>query len=156
MFFLVGLPTSDRVNRTECVPPKGRFLFFPLVNAFNANDPGNSKTVADLWTELQQNTNVKASVLHASVDGKEVPNLDPASTPFRACAGPASEGCGPAFALQLPGKNIYGAPEGRYDPAVADGYYLMLKPLAPGAHVITFGGTSPATTQDIRYELTVQ
>jgi hypothetical protein len=30
---------------------------------------------------------------------------------------------------------------GLIDPAVADGYWLMLEPLAPGPHVIVFGGT---------------
>jgi hypothetical protein len=47
-----------------------------------------------------------------------------------------------------------------YTPAVADGAYLMLTPLTPGAHMITFGGTEslnggPPFMQDITYNLIV-
>ena len=160
VFFLVGANGPGTVNRAQCTVPTGKFLFFPLVNAFNATNPGESRMVADLFTELESSFFGTATELHATVDGQPVTNLNPASTPFCVCAGPADRGCGPAFALQLPADNIFGAPAGRYDPAVADGYYLMLTPLTPGTHVITFGGTVPTATgpvtQDIRYVLTVR
>lgn len=41
----------------------------------------------------------------------------------------------------LPEGNIFGAPEGTVSPAVDAGYYLLLKPLSVGEHVIEFGGT---------------
>jgi hypothetical protein len=40
-------------------------------------------------------------------------------------------------------------------PAVADGFYLMLRPLSPGTHVLKFGGTSFGTALDVTYNLTV-
>ena len=35
------------------------------------------------------------------------------------------------------GDNLFGLPAGTYAPAVADGFYLLLPPLPPGAHTIT-------------------
>lgn len=40
--------------------------------------------------------------------------------------------------------------------AVADGFYVMLKPLAPGAHTVTFGAASPNVQSSITYDLTVR
>ena len=145
--------TSDRVTATVTVVdgqgpvqifaqrvPTGKFLFFPLVNAFNANNPGESRTVADLFTELESSFFGTATELHATVDGQPVTDLNPASTPFRVCAGPADQGCGPAFALQLPADNIFGVPYGTGSPpylSVADGWVALLHPLPPGTHTIT-------------------
>jgi len=42
-----------------------------------------------------------------------------------------------SFMLNIPPQNHYDAPEGSY-PAVVDGYYLHLKPLSSGKHVLTY------------------
>ena len=61
------------------------------------------------------------------------------------------------FSLLLPDDNLFGLPAGAYAPAVADGYYLLLAPLPPGPHTITFGGTDgTGFSQDITYHITVQ
>ena len=39
--------------------------------------------------------------------------------------------------------------------AVADGYYLMLKPLSPGVHTLHFVGTIPGFSLDITYHLRI-
>jgi hypothetical protein len=81
--------------------------------------------------------------LHASVDGVQVNNLNPRTTPFHACAGD-DPACASAFSVTLPGNNLFsdccGLRAGVYAPAVADGFYLMLAPLSPGSHSINFGG----------------
>lgn len=41
------------------------------------------------------------------------------------------------FTLDIPENNLFDAPPGRYD-AVVDGYYLLLKPLSPGEHSLTY------------------
>jgi hypothetical protein len=50
-------------------------------------------------------------------------------------------------------------PEGTYEPTVADGFYLLLAPLKPGPHTITFGGTGlflgGPFAQEITYHLVV-
>ena len=68
-------------------------------------------------------------------------HLNPDTSRNRACAGPV-RGCDPDFfSLRLPAGNLFDLPAGRYAPAVADGYYVFLKPLSRGWHTITFGGT---------------
>ena len=49
-------------------------------------------------------------------------------------------------------------PAGRYRPAVADGFYLLLAPLKPGVHTVTFGGHGNLGTPfvvEITYRLLV-
>jgi hypothetical protein len=89
-----------------------------------------------------------------------VSNLDPAaSTPYRACAGPVSRCSAPSFSVTLPDGNLFGLAAGTYKPAVADGAYLLLAPLTPGVHTITFGGTGSLGgkpfSQKITYNLHV-
>ena len=97
-----------------------------------------------------------------------VGNLDPASSPYRGCSGPAVEGCFPnAFPVRFPDANIFTAivplPADTYYPTVHDGFYLLLAPLSRGPHIVTFGGSgnfgaptdSPASG-DFIYHLTVQ
>ena len=86
--------------------------------------------------------------IYASVVKDGVPFIDPISVQdpspqssrYRACAGPERE-CAPQwFSLNLPEGNLFGIGAGRYAPAVADGYYLLLRPLPPGEYTIRFGG----------------
>lgn len=75
--------------------------------------------------------------LHLSVDGKSLPNVGA----FREIA--------PTFSYVLPQDNadqfIFGQSNlvGLDSPAEADGYYVILKPLSVGTHVIDFGGVTP-------------
>ena len=155
VFFLVGAGTSESFTRDQCTVPTGKALFFPLVNAVDF-EPGF--TPLQVWEQLQEFFG-GATELHASVDGVPVSNLDPATTPYRVCAGPVSRCDAPSFSLTLPSENLFGAPEGTYEPAVADGYYLLLAPLPPGSHTLTFGGIGLAAgsefVQDVTYHLVV-
>jgi hypothetical protein len=67
--------------------------------------------------------------------------------------------------LTFPANNIFSfigvpLPAGTYAPAVADGFYLLLAPLPPGAHTIRFGGqglfNGGGFSQDITYHLAVR
>lgn len=142
VFFLVGDATSPR---DQCTVPAGKALFFPLVNAFNVNTPSVEpvKTTQETWEELEKVFG-PISELHASIDGVAVANLAPATTPYRTCAGPVAQCSAPSFSLTVPAENLFGNPgitEGTYEPAVADGFYLLVLPLRPGPHTITFGGS---------------
>jgi hypothetical protein len=44
----------------------------------------------------------------------------------------------------------------RVFPSAANGYYVMLAPLAPGKHVLNFGGALPSMGQAITYTLVVE
>lgn len=54
---------------------------------------------------------------------------------------------------QFFGINVSGPVSG----AIADGYYVMLKPLQQGEHVINFGGTNPTAgfSLDVTYNIDV-
>ncbi len=158
VFFLVGLPGGGSVTRDACTVPAGRSLFFPLINAFEANNPGENRNSWDVWQKLEKDFG-PISELHASIDDVPVRDLNPVHTPYRACAGPAARCSAGPFSITLPANNIFGADQGRYAPTVADGFYLLLRPLSRGSHTITFGGSGlyagEETSQEITYHLTV-
>ena len=163
VFFLVGANGTGSFTRDQCTVPAGKALLFPLVNGFDVNTPPVEpvKTPLETWEELQTFFG-GASALFASIDGVAVANLDPATTPYRACAGPVARCSAPAFSMFLPAENFFasfGVTEGTYAPAVADGFYLLLAPLKPGPHTITFGGTGLSSGgpffENITYHLVV-
>jgi hypothetical protein len=158
VFFLAGTSGSGTVTR-HCTVAAGKQLFFPLLNAFDVHVPGDGlDTPQKVYADFQK-LGFRADTLFATVDGVPVTNLDPATTPYRACAAPAAH-CAPGtYSLTLPSANLFGLAAGTYRPAVQDGYYLLLAPLPPGSHSIKFGGTGSFSgdkvTQDISYELAV-
>jgi hypothetical protein len=159
VFFLVGTNGSGAAIRDQCTVPAGKALFFPLVNAFDVHVPGDGlDTPQQVWDDLHITNGFSISALHASFDGVPVGNLNPANTPYRACAGPVA-GCAPSFGLTFPTDNFFGIPAGMYSPAVADGVYLLHAPLTPGTHTISFGGTGfgfgMPNVEDITYYLVV-
>ena len=92
VFFLVGTSSSGTATRDGCTVPAGKALFFPLVNAFDVHTPGDGlDTPLLVWNDLQNTIGFGPfSELHATIDGVPVGNLNPARTPFRACAGPVA------------------------------------------------------------------
>ena len=143
VFFLVGTDGPPTAERT-CTVRGLRALFLPIINAVDVHTPAgdfpdNNITPKLVYQEFLALTNgsgdLSASGLHASVDGREIANLNPPNTPYRACALPV-RGCFPAaFSFTLPADNVFDfahEPAGRYFPVLQDGYYLLLAPLAPG------------------------
>jgi hypothetical protein len=161
VFFLVGTAGDGTATRDQCTAPAGRLLFFPVVNAFDVHVvPDGLDTPELVWEDFTDALGFRVDSMHASVDGVAVRNLDPASSPYRGCAGPASlaPGCARPFALTFPTGNLFDLPAGTYSPAVADGFYLLLAPLRPGVHTITFGGSGNlggSFTTDTTYHLRV-
>jgi hypothetical protein len=167
VFFLVGTNGPGAATRDQCTVPAGKGLFFPLLNVFDVHVScdvaptlcDTNDTPAKIWNDLQNNLGFAASGLHATIDKIPVGNLDPATTPYRACAGPVARCSAPDFSMTFPGDNLFGLPAGTYAPAVADGFYLLLAPLPPGAHTISFGGSGTfaggAFSVDVTYNLTV-
>jgi hypothetical protein len=150
VFFLAGA-FSGTVRRTATVPAE-EFVFFPVLNFVNDNVGNPTRfTIDDLSSQLA-GAIATITELHASVDGVTVPNLS------------THREVSPVFSytLQLTGnvqQTVFGntGPDavGTVFPAVADGIYLMLKPLSPGHHSINFGGTSAFGSLDVTYDLTV-
>jgi hypothetical protein len=158
VFYLVGSTSSEKVIRDRCRVRFGRALFFPLVNAFDVHVPNDGlDTPRKVWDDLQITLGWRVDSVRASVDGSPIA-ITPTG-PFRACVGPVAPCLRPSFSLTFPADNFFGLAAGTYAPAVADGVYLLLGPLAPGTHTITFGGTGQFNgapfSQDITYHLRV-
>jgi hypothetical protein len=131
--FLVG-SAKDNVTgfpEHECGIPQGTSILFPIVNVLCDNleaSPffGQNETDQRICAN---NLLDKAFDLHAEIDGYEVKNpeqyrIDSAAGGFNFTA---VEG-NPVF---IPAGNGTG---------VSDGFWILLKPLKPGEHTITFSG----------------
>jgi hypothetical protein len=86
--------------------------------------------------------------LKAKIDGKSVKNLN------------GQRVTSPEFTLTIRDGGVFGIPSGTHAPQVADGYWLMLRPLSPGSHTIQFKGEHLAgvfagTVIEVTYNLTV-
>lgn len=154
VFFLAGLfniPSSSSVTRTATVPSR-KFIFFPLENFVNDNVGVTPRQTIDVLVSQIDGAIPGITALHASIDGQPVSNLF------------AHRETSPVFGytLQLTDNlqqvvNGITTPDatGTVFPALADGFYLMLRPLSPGPHVLNFGGTSFGIALDVTYNLTV-
>lgn len=161
VWFLAGTPGGPPVTR-NCTIPAGKALFFPLVNVLNTNlgcptamppIPPTTFTVQELHEQADHYINTVYSK-NATVDGVKLQDLKS----YRA------ETDETTFSVTLPSDNLFGCPglAGTQSGLVSDGYYLMLKPLSPGEHVISFGGQAggthliPGISTQVTYNLTVQ
>jgi len=82
--------------------------------------------------------------LHATLDSRNVKDL----FGYRIVS--------PLFSYVLPDNSLVGVPAGRYGPTASDGYWLLVAPLRPGFHTISFGGTiGAAFAVDVTYKLNV-
>jgi len=154
VWFLAGSFSPEPVVRT-CGIPAGKSLFFPLINSVYGaflNDPPDTRT-DDFVRDAASCT--EAAQISVSIDGFRVPQ------PTRFFTG-ASGSLSPLFNVQLPPGNLLGAdesivPELVLSPSGEQGYYLFVRPLSPGDHVIHWVATGclPDFTQDITYQLSV-
>jgi hypothetical protein len=113
----------------------------PFPDGFRCTDDSSCTTCATLWGER-----LDPGSLVVTVDGHDVTALN--TFHFRSAP----------FKFQIPKNNILGTGEAGSGTSVTDGYWLMLKPLEPGHHVIHFkGALYPAFGfgVDVTYELTV-
>jgi hypothetical protein len=137
--------------------PTGKALFFPIVNVLRASpeaiirgggDPtGMTHEEQEAFLRNLANANIdSASGLAAYVDGVALQDL----FDYRAESPPGG------FVLHIPEGSFVSrsyAP-GDHDPAVADGYWLMLAPLSKGEHQIHFSAAGPVNL-DVTYDLSV-
>lgn len=157
VFFLVGSQIGP-VTRTECPVPRGKALFFPMVNVVNfATAP--EETPRSLWDQLHIELGFTATALRAEIDGHHLVKANGPDSRYRGCVGPDRACAFRSFSIDLPADNWWNYDARTYRPAVADGYYVLVPPLKPGKHTIKFGGTGilgEEFTQDVVYRFTVQ
>jgi hypothetical protein len=139
-FAPVGVPTEGTVNRT-CDVPTGTQLFFPIFNVECSTVEGNPPP-GDSLTDCAKtltDQGLNGGTLEASIDGVPVKNL----SKYRVASG--------ELTFDLPENNIdyfcsdgnggfQQCPAGK-SKAAEDGVYLLLAPLPPGEHTISFGGS---------------
>jgi len=122
--WFLGAPFDTHVR--DVTIPHGISLFFGLLNA-------EFSSLEGFATAEEQGAEARFWVDHivdlfCTIDGVSVKDL-------RAYRFPS-----PQFHFTAPTPWIFG-PDGGAGTAVADGYYLMLTPLATGTHTIHFGGS---------------
>jgi hypothetical protein len=149
--------------------PEGTALFVGIMEAWadNANCPADNFTTAQLRS-LAASAQDSAFAMSCTIDGLTTVDLNSLPNAYRVQS--------PVFNYTVPGVHNYlydlfgatcylnpnGTPFG-ITGAVADGVYLMVAPLVPGAHTIHFSGSYPTGfilppffyVQDITYNLTV-
>jgi hypothetical protein len=154
MWFLAGNAFGVATART-CTVPAGETLFFPVINNVVFNSPGIcqsdvSYSVDELRAQIAPFID-SATNLYVKVDGKRVSGLMRIKSDV--------------FATALPDDNLFNAPctsqglgtipAGVYSPSVDDGYYVLLKPLSIGRHVLHIHAESQGFVLDVTYTLIV-
>jgi hypothetical protein len=153
VWFLAGT-FGGSATRT-CVVPEGKTLFFPVINSVNIDAPNvcgqgpDRIPVKDLRAFSAAFIDGAAD-LAVEIDGQPIGNLHRIQSQV--------------FEIALPEDNVLnafcpppGVPAGIYSPAVDDGYYVRLNPLAVGNHTLHFHAENPdaAFVLDVAYDLTV-
>jgi len=133
VWFLAGTYGSHRTERT-CRVPAGKYLFFPLINYVQSMREGVPLDCGLLKNNLAAVVS-DPSALILEVDGVRFDKLK-------------------AHRLRTP--KCFSIESGTPPDSAADGYYVMLAPLAPGEHLINFGGVLPRMAQAVTYRLIVK
>jgi hypothetical protein len=138
VWFLAGTYGTKRTIRT-CTVPAGKYLFFPLINYIVMPRRANLSSCAEVRRDAAAITN-HVSALVLDINGKRFEALEL----YRQ----ASDQCFDLGAKSKPPQRIF--------PSAANGYYVMLRPLERGTHVINFGGALPSMLQAVTYTIRVE
>jgi hypothetical protein len=153
VFFLANTTGGAPVTR-KCEVPAGTGLFFPIVNASCAI-PDDGSTAADIEKACKAFANAEdPKSLLVTIDGKRVPNL---GKTFRANAFFSFTGVNGGLFENGCTVNAPPCYVGFRNTAYSDGYWIMLKPLSPGQHIIHFQGAAPSLSfsVNVTYNLKV-
>jgi hypothetical protein len=132
VWFLAGTYGTRRTER-HCKVPAGKTLFFPLINYMTFRPQGSNESCMGLAKHAATMTD-EPSALVLEVDGRRYEGLD-------------------AHRLKTP---CFSLVEGQAEDAVADGYYVAVRPLTKGTHVLNFGGVLPTMMQAVTYTILVE
>lgn len=151
VFFLVGGPLNP-TNRS-CTIPAGKALLVPIINVecstvepdpFHGDNAQQVRACAALW-----NDGTDKKTLKMTIDEIKVQNLGNfrVQSPFYDFIVP-------------PTNNFLGVNGVTSGSSISDGYWVMVKPLSPGIHVIHFegawvSGPGAGSVQNVTYTLTV-
>jgi hypothetical protein len=143
--FLAGTATNDPATRS-CTISSQQSILVPLINVECSTAEEDGETPAEL-RKCARDIADQFTDLSLVIDGTPVADL----TTFRVGS--------PVFTFTAAAGNVFGIPAGTTR-SVADGYWVLIRPLAPGTHTISFGGTFPNPQGDFTpratYTLTVR
>jgi len=152
--FFLRSTTGGNLTRSGCVVPAGKILFLPLLTFANYQSADDKSKEPEHSIRNYLNGFVRSTrELQVNIDGTDVGttvNLQPHATPLRA---KSPDGF---FTFIAPENNIFGGTPGLSYDWISDGFYLIVAPLSPGAHTITFGGTSRNFEAYVTYNLIVE
>lgn len=149
VWFLAGSPGDNQRYIRDCIIPKGKHLFFPIITLISTTKAMCQDAI--LKAEIDSDYIKKIEV---TLDDKILP--DPLK--FHA----ASPGC-----FRLKGYLDGYSGLGRY-PVASDGYWILMNPLDAGEHVLSFRAEyyfknkdkkeeeKPDFIQNVQYRLTVE
>lgn len=153
VFYLNSSDKGDDQVERRCRVPAGKGIFIPVIGVEVSELEVENASVNDL-KRIAKKDQDSASDLSAKLDGNEVSNI----RGFRTSTN--------EFQLEFPDNPLFGNTPGT-GRAVAEGIYLITRPLTPGTHTIEVKGkvdnnNEPTPIQDpqfsvnIRYTLEVQ
>ena len=138
VWFLATSDGTAPIVRT-CVVPAGKMLFVPIASTIERS--GNREPICESMARIAAETiALHVTGLSLLVDGKPVDDL--------ASHRLATGACFPLGLRRVP--RLTAAT------TVGDGYYVMLKPLASGAHTIAVGARFDSTPVSTTYRLDVR
>jgi hypothetical protein len=139
VFFLIGSFDGSLVKR-ECVVPKDKPLFFPILNSECSPIEYPSVRSDEGLKKCAKTFQDMAKGLKASLDGKPLPVIRIVTDVFN---------------FTLPGNNIFGTGVPMESHSASDGHFSYVASLTPGTHILKFSGsTEPTSTSlnDFRQE----
>jgi hypothetical protein len=147
VWFLAGMFWGGTAER-NCNIPRGQYILFPIATAFWINSAWDEPSNTEADYRQFANDNLPKPIgndLEATLDG--TPIIFNPKTPIVRTQSPV-------FTATFPIDNPFGVdPSGLTGyPIVSDGFWVMLPPLTPGAHVLHFRS---GQAQNITYHLSV-
>lgn len=153
--------TFDGVADRTCEIPAGKAIFVSMGGVFvsfapefpAADDPCSqlATDVDKVRCDVNNDVPVAPAIsLEATLDGQPVGDL----FSYRAQSQPGG------YTLRVPNPSLLtdlGLPAGDRSPAVADGYFLYLKPLSPGTHTLSVRKINPdQSVAGVSYTLVIE
>jgi len=152
VFYLVGSPTGATLTTRYCTVPFGKALLIPLISAecstieagaFHIDNASQGHACAESWVD-------GLGAIKMTIDGYFAKDL----TSYRFQS--------PFYYFNVPPDNNFTGTTGPTEGwSVSDGYWVMVRPLRPGVHVIhvyakIVEGLAAGSIQNFTYVLTIQ